>query len=208
MTSFATRVQLPPPLTPTEIAFYATCATVVPVLFLAFAVQGRTWRTMLSVAVSSAKIKRELGHRPWGAWRLIFFGYLVLLAGLVGEGYSIGGLYYDRQDTQRTITVLVAVIFLNFTVVSIPMNLFTSALWAVWRSKTQAQATSEQDSEPEPQHLELKPCAEGTRSDRDVVVISATAVVAAALATLGSGIAVVVALRGAGRRPNDRSFLE
>jgi magnesium-transporting ATPase (P-type) len=200
MTGFATQIQPPPPLTPAEIAFYATCATVVPVLFLAFAVQGRTWRTMLSAAVSSAATKRELGHRPWGAWRLIFFGYFVLLAGLVGEGYSIGGLYYDHEDSQRAVTVLVAVIFLNLTVISVPMNLFTNALWAVWRPKTRAQASSEQNNEPEPRDLELETSAEETRSNRDVVVVSATAVIAAALATVSSGIAVVVALRAVGRR--------
>ena len=42
------------PLTPTGIAFYATAATIIPVLFLAIAVQGRVLETLVNAATNAA----------------------------------------------------------------------------------------------------------------------------------------------------------
>lgn len=44
--------------------FYATAATVIPVLFLAFAVQGRAWQKMLQTAAMAAGHATPCPHRP------------------------------------------------------------------------------------------------------------------------------------------------
>ena len=50
-------------LTPASLAFYATAATVIPVLFLAIAVQGPAYQTMLKAAIASAR------SGPGAGWR-------------------------------------------------------------------------------------------------------------------------------------------
>lgn len=83
--------------------FYVTSATVIPVLFLAVAVQGRTYESVMRAARSAAK---ESGHGGWrrrfGPWaasqilQLIACG--IMLAGGIGEFLALVVLYrgYER----------------------------------------------------------------------------------------------------------------
>lgn len=99
--------------------FYITAATVIPVLFLAFAVQGRTYQDMLQ-AIRRAKERAAISYRP-----LRILALLILAAGTNGEIVAILALY-DRSTSAEGY-VLIAVISLVIAVVVGPA-------YALWRT--------------------------------------------------------------------------
>lgn len=100
--------------------FYVTCATVIPVLFLAIVVQGGTYESMLRSAKAAAQ-KLPRRQRDYAAAELLpAAAYLALIAGLIGE---IGALIvlYNGSDTRTDRTVvLVATLFLLVIVAAGP----------------------------------------------------------------------------------------
>lgn len=57
-------------------AFYATAATVIPVLFLAIAVQGRSYENLLKASAGAIRRSQQRHQRPAG-WRRAILYYIV-----------------------------------------------------------------------------------------------------------------------------------
>lgn len=113
---FSLLTRQPPPLTPAAIAFYATAATVIPVLYLALAIQGRTWQDLVRSFF-------QVTERMW-RWSLGIAGLLVILAGFVGEFAAFDALFNGRSDYGQARTVFLAVLVLTFGVAAIPAGQF------------------------------------------------------------------------------------
>lgn len=108
--------------------FYVTCATVIPVLFLAVAVQGRTYVNYASDFSLSFAFDRN--RDLWGAWwlrDLIVARMLLAIAGswlavitaiavaitcALGEGLAVYVLYQGSEPTFARPLVLVATLLL------------------------------------------------------------------------------------------------
>jgi len=98
MNSLAT---LPPgqtALTSASLALYATAATVIPVLFLAIAVQGPAYQNMLQASVARVRSqpgargpRRVLGNVV--SWLLLAAAYVILIAAGAGELGALVAMY-------------------------------------------------------------------------------------------------------------------
>jgi hypothetical protein len=103
------------PLTPANIAFYATAAAVIPVLFIAIAVQGNLAKALLPRA---ADLRSELGKPPSRRLSLTSFRFRVTIAvsiGFAGSAAEVSALlilYGGKDITADRIYVLVATILL------------------------------------------------------------------------------------------------
>jgi hypothetical protein len=89
--------------------FYITCATVIPVLFLAVAV-GSSYKTLLRTAVAAARARRGVQGwkrqlRPYLVSRILLLtAYAIWVAGAVGEFFALQVLYQGHEQTgDRTI---------------------------------------------------------------------------------------------------------
>jgi len=97
--------------------FYVTCATVIPVLFLAVAVQGRAYESVLRAARMAAQARhgkrwtRQLG--PVGiAVSLRLIAYAVVFAGGYGEFLALWALYLRSELRGMRASVLAATVAL------------------------------------------------------------------------------------------------
>ena len=98
--------------------FYATVATVIPVLFLALAIQSQSYQGVLNAALRLAPgfqrgdrtARRAL--RTFVALRLLWGAYGFLLAAVVGEVLALSALYLGREPAGVRPTVYVAAIVL------------------------------------------------------------------------------------------------
>jgi hypothetical protein len=92
--------------------FFVTCATVIPVLFLALVVQGGTYESMLRSAVEAAN--REPGRGRDGAVSQLLpaVAYLTLMAGVIGEAGALWALFNGRDTKTDRAVVLVTTLFL------------------------------------------------------------------------------------------------
>ena len=85
--------------------FYVVCATVIPVLFLAIAVQGDAYKTLLNAALRARITKSDDG---WVYWlkaqirgrMLQYFGWYIWCAGALGEGLALWVLYKVKSNHQ------------------------------------------------------------------------------------------------------------
>jgi hypothetical protein len=98
--------------------FYATAATIIPVLFLAIAVQGTTYQDLLNV-VLTADLSQS--HATPGPWRviagiktntLLTITLAILGFGVISEAYAIVILYIQKPAAQSGPVVLIGTIFL------------------------------------------------------------------------------------------------
>lgn len=119
--------------------FYVTAATVIPVLYLAIAVQGSTFDAMLRwlYAVVVAKERRLVRHawlykipKNWGirvarvsitmlASAIVLAMAISLIGSLVGEVIAILALYY-RQSSPWQVLCVISVIFLAAVIALVP----------------------------------------------------------------------------------------
>jgi hypothetical protein len=106
--------------------FYATAATVIPVLYFALAVQGSTLDAMLAwlyrVAVTPArglgwvrKVKAR-GMRVMSASMILLIFVLSLAASLIGEFFAILALYQRHSTPWQALYVLTSVVILSAVV--------------------------------------------------------------------------------------------
>ena len=72
--------------------YYATIATVIPVLFLAIAVQGTIYQDLIKAAARSAASSRAQGRYPHNAVALMSLCGLVVIYGEAGELFAITAL--------------------------------------------------------------------------------------------------------------------
>jgi hypothetical protein len=114
-------------LTPSVIAFYATVATIVPVLFIALAVQGTAYQHMLRTAITAAQ-DYVSGEAPWGRAQrsvpalLQLTGIVILIAGFAGELFAVLALYDGSDNSANRLIVLVATIILLLAVAAVPLG--------------------------------------------------------------------------------------
>jgi RsiW-degrading membrane proteinase PrsW (M82 family) len=116
--------------------FYATAATIIPVLFLAISFQSTTWQDM-GKAFSPADRAIEsaaLQDSPLSI-RLIVLSFTmgiltaaILLSGAIGEIYAIVALYQRRAASHSPFFVLTATIFLTAATAGIPVLTFFRAV--------------------------------------------------------------------------------
>jgi hypothetical protein len=128
--------------------FYVTCATVIPVLFLAVAVQGRTFESVLrNYRTADRASAEDLALKMRGVWtrrgraKQVWLNRMgssnvrasnaalaatwIMLAGTVGEFIALVSLYRGSEVTSGRATVLVATLIL---VVAVAAGPFWSAL--------------------------------------------------------------------------------
>jgi hypothetical protein len=113
--------------------FYVTCATVIPVLFLALAVQGRSWEAMLRTALEQGQAaRRGRWHRRMraqAASRLAqLTAFAILLAGAGGEWISLVALYRGRDGRGESATILVLTLVLVVATASGPLVTYIRVL--------------------------------------------------------------------------------
>lgn len=81
--------------------FYVTCATVIPVLFLALVVQGGTYESMLRTALEAAHRQPMRSRDNTLATFLPLVPYFALIAGVLGEVAALSALY-SGSDPNRS----------------------------------------------------------------------------------------------------------
>jgi hypothetical protein len=102
--------------------FYVTCATVIPVLYLAVVVQGRAYEPALRASrrVIWAFAAAEVA-RPSRLWMPVAFAagmllslaaYIVVIAGALGEAYALVALYQESDHPHVRLLVLLATLLL------------------------------------------------------------------------------------------------
>jgi heme exporter protein D len=143
--------------------FYATAALLIPVLFLAIAVQGRAFRQVINaqghVATGGARAARRALGQPSAAWltelrkasaamgrlapALIAVGLLdlaailIIAAGSIGELLAVYALYQGHDDPGIRLTVLLSAALLTCVVIIEPVQARARIFRAVRRRRRQ-----------------------------------------------------------------------
>lgn len=96
--------------------FYVTCATVIPVLFLAIVVQGGTYESMLKAALDGAHKQPQRSRDGAAAVLLPTVAYLTSAAALGGEAIALFVLYRGAEpQAARTLVLITTLILLAVT---------------------------------------------------------------------------------------------
>ena len=115
--------------------FYVTCATVIPVLFVAIAVQRGPYKLFLqasmaairaTAAVSRVSRKRALPKLAW-AILIRISAYAIVLCGFYGEFYALMALYSSSETSGQRVTVFVMTLILLFAAIAGPLWEYTKA---------------------------------------------------------------------------------
>ena len=110
--------------------FYVTCATVIPVLFLALVVQGGPYEAILSTARSTAQRLPRRNRDYVIVTILSYWAYITLGSGCLGELFAVWALYTRSEwRAQRTLVALATLILL-LAVVAPP----AARLWQAFRA--------------------------------------------------------------------------
>jgi len=100
--------------------FYVTCATVIPVLFLAAAVQGQAFAFLLQRARRGTARQRQ-----WITLRFFRFRIAaIVIAGIAGEPIALWALYRESERPWQRPTVLVATLILLLAVAAAPIGAY------------------------------------------------------------------------------------
>jgi hypothetical protein len=108
--------------------FYVTCATVIPVLFVALIVQGGTYEAMLRTALDAAQTLPRRNRDIAAAHVLPVVAYLTFAAGLLGEALALVVLYRGADTHAIRISVLITTLILLVMVTAVPG-------WKWWRAQ-------------------------------------------------------------------------
>jgi len=141
-------------MTASQIAFFATAATVIPVLYLALAVQGRAYGTLIQIAnraeQEAAVRARARGRKRWGLGPTgTIAGSLascILLYAGTGEFQALDALYTGSEDGNGQY-VLFSTSFLIILVAGGPV--ITLAL-QTWGPKAVRDVLNQVQEEPTP----------------------------------------------------------
>jgi hypothetical protein len=111
--------------------FYATAATIIPVLFLAIAVQGRGYQNLINAL---ADIDRRRTSSPRGDWKpipltaasfvLFSAAALIVVYGVASEIFAIYALYQQQARSSTGQTVLTGLIILTIATAAGPALTF------------------------------------------------------------------------------------
>lgn len=118
--------------------FYVTCATVIPVLFLALVVQGGTYEAMLNTALHAARTLPRRNRDYAVAEIFPTVAYLTFIAGLGGEALALLALYRGSDDRATRNIVLITTLILLADATAAPA-------WKWWQAQ---QAVSRQRIKP------------------------------------------------------------
>jgi hypothetical protein len=129
--------------------YYATCATVIPVLYIALAVQSRAWLGLIRASdAATAGIK---GSDPWlrrlraGAVSnaLYITGIVIIISGAYGEESAIGAL--DSRHAGRVAAYAVS-LTTSFLIIAVTMGVLLS--W--WREEDKGEEQAAGKTSPAP----------------------------------------------------------
>ena len=104
--------------------FYVTCATVIPVLFLAAAVQGQAFVFLLHRAGRGTARQRQWITRRFFRFRVA----AIVIAGIVGEPIALWALYRESERPWQGPTVLVATLILLLAVAAAPIGAYADQI--------------------------------------------------------------------------------
>ena len=128
--------------------FYVTCATVIPVLFLALAVQGRAYNWLLNTAEQvdpDRRVSEPVGDKPnvqrarpgllgirWMtsalvSWALLIIALLIVVLGGAGEALALYVLYRGSEAMGDRRLVLLATLALLIAVIAGPLLAVTGS---------------------------------------------------------------------------------
>jgi hypothetical protein len=134
---------------PFNATFFATAATIIPVFFLALAVQGRGFEHILRAATTepdqAAALKLRNPLLLFPPRLLLTAAFVIVTAGVVGEGGAMTVLYEGHASSADGITVLVSTLILLLAVVTGPLLAFQMVL----AGKTAARIRSAADRRDE-----------------------------------------------------------
>ena len=116
--------------------FYATAATVIPVLFLAIAVQGRTYENLVNAGTAA---DRRLSEAT--TWRRRTIAYvsgsvlfviagLILVWGVLSEIIAVAALHQQQASGAAGFIVLIGTIFMVIAAAGPPALVFARYAWA------------------------------------------------------------------------------
>ncbi len=119
-------------MTPAIIAFYATAATVIPVLFLAIAVQGDTYNGLLRAADTATRRVARTRGAPLRQRAIVsltalvplLIGELIVGTGALGEIWAISTLYHQKDSPLERGIVFGATSFLILALFAGPAQQF------------------------------------------------------------------------------------
>jgi len=100
--------------------FYVTCATVIPVLFLAAAVQGQAFVFLLQRAERATAQQRQWITRRFFRLRVT----AIVIAGIAGEPIALWALYRESERPWQRPTVLAATLILLLAVAAAPVGAY------------------------------------------------------------------------------------
>jgi hypothetical protein len=124
--------------------FYATAATIIPVLFIALAVQGHAYEALLRAGQFAIKARFRLGPSTAGgvvrgpAWPsiiaiclLLGIAFAIVAAGGYGELLAVYALYQGNDQATTRRAVLLATMFLVILVAAGPPLAYLGRLFSM-----------------------------------------------------------------------------
>lgn len=133
--------------TPFNGDFYGAVAAVIPVLFLAIAVQGPLYQDLMNTGRSLIRAGGATGARKavrtLGYTALWYFGYFTIVSGIVGELIALIALSVRRDNLTLRVVLLGMTGFLLLGVAIGPLLALTNRTPQSWQKV--------QGSAPEPQ---------------------------------------------------------
>jgi hypothetical protein len=121
--------------------FYVTAATVIPVLYLALAVQGSTLDAALTwlyrVAITPAlglgysRPAKARGMRVAGAFIILLAFVLSLTVSVIGEIIAIRALYYRKSSHWQDLWVLISVLLLAAVIALVASRRWAATVFRV-----------------------------------------------------------------------------
>jgi hypothetical protein len=129
--------------------FYITVSTIIPIFFLALAVQGTEYQDAMRALIIAFRTSRQ--DRRLRNIAVITIGYAfviaVLGAGFSGEAIAINALYYGSDDPIQRGWTRLATLFLLVAVVGRPAWQMTKLSFKVARSLPGERSIGEQQEE-------------------------------------------------------------
>ena len=128
MTSLAALAHAAPAPPPFDGTYYATIATVIPVLFLAIAVQGHMLDDLIKAAADRAARRRAQGRYPHEALLLLSLCGLTVIYGGLGEIFALAALRHHHDGFAQQNIAAPAAIALTIIAAAGPARIFIKAV--------------------------------------------------------------------------------
>jgi hypothetical protein len=135
--------------------FYVTCATVIPVLFLAAAIQGNAYTNVLGAAMKAAETEpgATRGTKAYAFARsrlLRLIGYWIWCAGAIGEFLALLALYQGHEDSGSRLMVFLSTILLVVAVAAGPLDSYLKLRASMRDGRPSSVTSPPQDATQQP----------------------------------------------------------